>query len=156
MIQYVRGDATNPTPRPDFIVHVCNDVGGWGAGFVLALSKHWFQPEVQYRTWAREGVNAVGDPFELGQVSYVRVDSGLWVVNMIAQHGYARPGEPAIRYDALEQCLSKVALECNMTGAAVHMPRIGCGLAGGTWDEVEPIVRKTLADQDIPVTVYDF
>jgi len=22
--------------------------------------------------------------------------------------------------------------------AKVHMPRIGCGLAGGTWDKIEP------------------
>jgi hypothetical protein len=33
------------------------------------------------------------------------------------------------------------------------MPRIGCGLAGGTWDKVEPIVLKELAGLD--VFVYD-
>jgi hypothetical protein len=27
----------------------------------------------------------------------------------------------------------------------VAMPRIGCGLAGGTWEEIEPIIRDTLS-----------
>jgi len=34
------------------------------------------------------------------------------------------------------------------------MPRIGCGLAGGTWEEVEPLVQEHLA-VDFNVTVYD-
>ncbi|MFD7653779.1 hypothetical protein ACFV4N_07340 [Actinosynnema sp. NPDC059797] len=35
------------------------------------------------------------------------------------------------------------------------MPRIGCGLAGGRWDLVEPLVTGELTDHGIPVTVYD-
>jgi hypothetical protein len=33
------------------------------------------------------------------------------------------------------------------------MPRIGCGLAGGTWEEVEPVVERTCGD--LEVHVYD-
>jgi hypothetical protein len=40
--------------------------------------------------------------------------------------------------------------------AAVHMPRIGCGLAGGTWDKIEPLIDENLADKGVEVTVYDF
>jgi hypothetical protein len=39
--------------------------------------------------------------------------------------------------------------------ASVHMPRIGCGLAGGEWGRVESIVRDTLCAEGIEVTVYD-
>ena len=35
------------------------------------------------------------------------------------------------------------------------MPRIGCGLAGGRWEKVEPLVRTRLSDRGISVTVYD-
>ncbi|WP_285749234.1 hypothetical protein [Lentzea sp. NBRC 105346] len=35
------------------------------------------------------------------------------------------------------------------------MPRIGCGLAGGEWDRIEPLITSELVDHDIPVTVYD-
>ena len=40
--------------------------------------------------------------------------------------------------------------------ASVHMPRIGCGLAGGTWGKIEPILERTLIKAGVEVTVYDF
>jgi hypothetical protein len=35
------------------------------------------------------------------------------------------------------------------------MPRIGCGLAGGTWDQIEMIIREELIARNIAVYVYD-
>ena len=35
------------------------------------------------------------------------------------------------------------------------MPRIGCGLAGGKWSRVEPLIIERLVKRDIAVTVYD-
>ncbi|MEU4464677.1 hypothetical protein AB0G20_13345 [Streptomyces sp. NPDC024017] len=40
-------------------------------------------------------------------------------------------------------------------GASVHMPGIGCGLAGGKWSRVEPLGQERLARRGIRVTVYD-
>ena len=45
-IQYLKGDATAPkTHGKKIIVHVCNDIGKWGKGFVLAISKRWKEPQ---------------------------------------------------------------------------------------------------------------
>ena len=53
-IKYITGDATQPVGEGNkIIVHVCNDVGGWGRGFVMALSKRWKEPEMKYREWPR-------------------------------------------------------------------------------------------------------
>ncbi|WP_422664384.1 hypothetical protein [Streptomyces mirabilis] len=42
-IMYVRGDAATPSAKGvKLIAHVCNDIGGWGKGFVLALRAHDF------------------------------------------------------------------------------------------------------------------
>lgn len=51
---------------------------------------------------------------------------------MIGQHGIYKDskGLPPIRYDAVRQCLKEVALFAIDHKASVHMPRIGCGLAG--------------------------
>lgn len=39
-ILYIKGDATAPIGSGvKVITHICNDIGGWGKGFVLALSK---------------------------------------------------------------------------------------------------------------------
>ncbi len=38
------------------VAHVCNDIGGWGKGFVLAVSRRWPEPEAAYRAWHRGAV----------------------------------------------------------------------------------------------------
>lgn len=76
---------------------------------------------------------------------------------MVAQHGMKTGSSgPPIRYDAVEQCLRTVGDDALRLGASLHMPRIGCGLAGGKWERIEPIIIDTLSERDIPVTVYDF
>jgi hypothetical protein len=39
--------------------------------------------------------------------------------------------------------------------ATVHMPRIGSGEAGGSWDIVSELVEDALCNRGIQVTVYD-
>ena len=62
---------------------------------------------------------------------------------------------PPIRYEAVRQCLKKVALFAMEQKASIHMPRIGCGLAGGKWELIEQIIKEELIDKEIAVTVYD-
>ena len=142
MINYLVGDATRPqVPGNKIIAHICNDAGGWGAGFVLALSKRWKEPEKQYRDWFKRK-----DDFELGEVLYVRVANDIWVANMIAQHGYMdRMSGVPIRYDALAKCLTDLHGTAQDHMASVHMPRIGTGLAGGKWDVIEPMIEQAFA-----------
>lgn len=155
-IQYVTGDATQPVDAGAVLIaHVCNDVGGWGAGFVLAISRRWKEPEAQFRRWYQGDAPDL-PPFALGEVQLVPVTATITVSNMIAQHGIrSKGGVPPIRYPALGQALDKLADEARRTGASVHMPRIGCGLAGGSWDRVESIIQAHLLDRGIAVTVYD-
>lgn len=40
-------------------------------------------------------------------------------------------------------------------GAIIHMPRIDCGLVGGNWDQVEPLLAEHLALARFDVRVYD-
>ena len=76
---------------------------------------------------------------------------------MIGQHKVKRlKGQIPIRYEAVEKCLSKVADYSKENGLSVHMPRIGCGLAGGNWNTIEQIIQKELIERNIKVTVYDF
>ena len=153
-ITYTTGDATQPIGAGNkIIVHVCNDIGGWGKGFVMAISKRWKAPEQSYRAWF-----ASKDKFGLGEVQFVQVESEIWVANLVGQRDIRadKLGTPPIRYEAISEGLEKVAQFAREKDASVHMPRIGCGLAGGTWDKMEPIIQKTLSDQNIEVTVYDF
>ncbi len=152
-ITYLKGDATCPQAKgTKLICHVCNDVGGWGKGFVLALSRRWSEPESAYRAWF-----AARDGFALGAVQFVQVEPYIWVANLIGQRGTKTGSSgPPVRYDAIATGLSTVAAKALELGASVHMPRIGCGLAGGDWSKVEPFVLEHLVGSGVRVTVYDF
>ncbi|MFJ5271659.1 macro domain-containing protein [Streptomyces sp. NPDC088358] len=153
-IMYVRGDATLPSVKGvKLIAHVCNDIGGWGRGFVLALSRRWPEPEKAYRAWHRDRAH---NDFGLGAAQFVQVERYVWVANLIGQRGIRRgsKGVP-VRYEAIDAALDRLADRAVALDASVHMPRIGCGLAGGTWSRVEPLITQRLVQRGIAVTVYD-
>lgn len=157
MIKYIKGDATKPIgDGPKMIIHVCNNQGGWGRGFVLAISKKWKQPEKSYR----ELCKVIDDP--LGYVQKVKVEDNLWVVNMIAQKGYGKNNknkhrtsekdtEIPLQYNILEDCLKSVSELAKTFKCSIHMPKIGAGLAGGDWNKIEQIINKKLIGIDVYV-----
>ncbi|MFK7998753.1 MAG: Appr-1-p processing protein [Polyangiales bacterium] len=151
----LNGDATAPVGSgPRVIAHICNDIGGWGSGFVVAVSKRWRQPEADFRAWYK---GRHKNDFALGAVRFVEVEEQLWVANMVGQHTIkATKDGPPIRYRAVKEALASVGDFALERGASVHMPRIGCGLAGGTWDRVGPIVQRQLGARGVEAFVYDF
>lgn len=175
-IKFKMGDATNPTNSgTKIIVHICNDVGGWGKGFVMAISKRWKEPEAEYRNWyknkeleqtdtvkferlERRDKYSSEKKFELGNVLFVKVTDDIWIANMIAQRDIRadKYGQPPIRYSFVSECLQRVRQFAKRQNASVHMPRIGCGLAGGQWPEIEEIINENLIGYEIETTVYDF
>jgi O-acetyl-ADP-ribose deacetylase (regulator of RNase III) len=148
-VHYLLGDATAPKGTGSKIIaHVCNDIGAWGAGFVLAVSKRWPETRLAYLK------DRDAKQLQLGTVRLVPVGNDIWVANMVAQRGIrVQDGVPPIRYDALAQCLRSVAAEAERLKATIHMPRIGRGLAGGRWDLVEPLIHE--ACRNTEVFVYD-
>lgn len=155
-ITYFIGDATQPHGQGrKIIAHIVNDIGAWGAGFVLALSKRSRAPELAYKQWFAQRDH---NDFALGSVQFVEFATDVEVANMIGQHGIAsratRAATPPVCYDAIERALEIVAARALETGACVHLPRIGCGLAGGTWDEIEPILARQLNTRDVAAFVY--
>jgi O-acetyl-ADP-ribose deacetylase (regulator of RNase III) len=153
-ITYIRGDATVPSVKGvKVIAHVCNDIGGWGKGFVLAVSRRWPEPEKAYRAWHRERAS---NDFGLGAVQFVQVEPYVWVANMVGQRGISMgsKGVP-VRYEAIDAALERLGEKTAELGASVHMPRIGCGLAGGKWSRIEPLIVERLVKRGLTVTVYD-
>lgn len=150
MITYVTGDATHPRPGDyRFIVHCCNDKGAWGSGFVLAVDELSPDPRHEYRKrFAPQNV-----PLHLGEIQVVPINYSTAVVNLIGQHGTVRDREHPIRYDAIYDGLVKAAALIRDVGGTVHMPRMGAGLAGGSWPVIEALINEAMPDID--VFVYD-
>lgn len=145
MIKYVTGDATNPIgDGRKMIIHVCNNRHGWGAGFVLALSRRSPIPEEYYRRTAW---------LPLGDVQFVTINSDLVVANMIAQTLGGSAGIPPLKYGELRKCLRKVRRAALILHCSIHAPRFGAGLAGGKWETIEAMINEELDGLD--VFVYD-
>ena len=150
-LHYLKGDAVYPLgSNHKFIVHICNNIGAWGGGFTKSISRRWKQPEVAYR-------NLKSRP--LGSVQFIQVDTSITVANIIGQASIItrtrRNDRPPIRYEAVQIALKLVAAEALKYQASIHMPRIGCGLAGGKWECIEPIIEQELVNAGIDVSVYD-
>lgn len=159
-LKYVVGDATAPQGEGSkLIVHCVNDIGQWGSGFVVALSKRWKRPELEYRAWARGGSTTVDGrvvPFLLGEVQFVSVEPDICVANIVGQHKNIQAGEKTpIRYEALGKGLRRAADFCKLTGTSMHGPRLGAGLAQGSWPDIEQILFRIVGDYGIDITIYD-
>lgn len=155
-ITYLAGDATRPkADGTKILVHICNDIGKWGKGFVLAISNRWRSPEAIYKN-----AFSATEKLVLGDVQFVEVEKDIVVANIIGQEGVRSPRDnkslAPIRYTAVRKGLIAVADYALKNKASVHMPRIGCGLAGGRWEEIEPLIEETLIQKNIAVYVYDF
>lgn len=158
-INYVVGDATQPEGDGyKVIAHCCNNRGGWGAGFVVALSNRWKRPENEYRAWHKRSGDTKFRKM-LGAMLLVPVEDNIAVANIIGQEGTRRSkGIPPIRYNAISrgfEHLVSFALSRPDKNVSIHMPRIGCGLAGGQWDDIEMLILESFVANGVPVTVYD-
>jgi len=155
-INYIIGDATNPVQNEKgmkFIAHCCNNIGAWGSGFVIALSKRWGTPELIYRKWVEETSDNLEE--RLGRIQVIPVEKDIMVANIIGQNGIGiKNGIPPIRYEAIKKGLDKlqeVMVEYENKNPSLHLPRIGAGLAGGDWKKIEEIIESSIT---FPTTVY--
>lgn len=144
------------------IPHVCNDVGGWGSGFVVPLGRNYPFAKDAYLQWHKDKFAAdwrtpllsPNVSFELGETQIV-VMGKVAVANMIGQHQLIRPDYVPVRYTAIANCLETVKSYCQSMSAEVHAPRFGAGLAGGNWVVIEALINEILVNNGIPVTVYE-
>lgn len=149
-IEYIKGDATQPTGiGTKLIIHVCNNIGVWGKGFVVSLARVFPRAKSEYIQMMEQN-----NHIALGIVQFVEhLDRDIVVANMLAQNGVCtlRNHSP-IDYMTLSTTLAKIAhyVTNQSSPVTVHMPRIG----GGRWEHVEALIQQQLCQQDISVTVY--
>jgi len=152
-IKVTVGDASEPLgAQSKVLLQVVNDQATiWGGGFAKHCGKKWPRAQANFREWAMGRGN-----LKLGNIHAFAVREDLTVVSLVAQHGFGKPGSgPKLRYGALFSALEKVG-ELAMTNRSdVHMPRIGTGEAGGSWNIIEGIIQEALVSRGISVTIYD-
>ncbi len=152
-ITYVHGNALDPKGDGKRLVcQLVNDrARKWGGGIARRAAEKFPQAEKEFANW----IAALPNKDRLGCVHFSSETDGIVLASLIAQEGFGKSEFPRIRYGALEQCLNSTASYSQENGFTVHMPRIGTGAAGGTWEVVEEIIDECMVANGISVTVYD-
>lgn len=155
MITVVHGDMIKHLQSKDHLdayAHQCNCFCRMGRGIAPLLAK------------AAPGLRAAdnfgeGEKSKLGTVSSAAHPNGAVVFNVYGQYHWNRykvaPGRNT-DYAALEKGLWRVLadmLKDNMK--TLGLPLIGCGLAGGDWDNVVlPMIHKVFNNSGVDVTIF--
>lgn len=157
-IKYIIGDATNPSVNKgeySVICHCCNTLGAWGAGFVIPLGKRYPSAKQNYMAM----IKTYGTSERLGKVGYAKVNSNIVVANIMGQERIytTSDGKIPLDYDALKEGFVNVYNKFSQINVpfTIHMPRIGCGLAGGKWEKVAKIIKDVFLKNNVDVFVYD-
>lgn len=126
------------------IAHGVNCRNSFGSGFAGQIAKKYPKVKEKYHQY----------PFkELGRVQWVPVSEDLCVANCFIQDNYGLPFPKSGRhivYSSLIFCLEE--LEEGATD--VHMPMIGCGLAGGDWKIVKELMKDIFVGSNTNAIVY--
>ena len=87
-------------------------------------------------------------------------DSLKYGFNLYGQHRYGTDKQHT-DYDAIEKGLKSIRKHLNLiapddlSDIKIGLPRLGCGLGGGSWDIVSKIIEEQLCNYGYEVTCYE-
>lgn len=129
MAKIINGDITRITDN-GILVQQVNCKGAMGAGVALAILKRWPIVRTQYLAYCKSHTPS----YLFGKIQYVSVTPKLSVANSFSQLSYG-----TYKKQTDETCLVnniKRIVKDNPT-KDIYVPyKIGCGLAGGNWENV--------------------
>lgn len=138
MIHYKKGDVTQATE--DVIAHGVNCTGHFGSGVAGAIKRNHPYVRDQYLS-LKEHV--------LGTCQFVEYRDQVWV-NAHTQQDKGYDGKQYADLTAIAYCLVEIdAYMRENNFNTIAMPKIGCGLGGLQWDEVEILVNGLLEDHEV-------
>lgn len=153
-IIYKTGDLMQATEP--FILHGCNALGKMGKGVALLIKERY--PVV----FERYEAEFLEHGLHLGQVIWVETD-GHTILNAITQQGARKHYDPdGVVYVDYENGVRKSIrsinasfIETEFPDAAVALPLIGAGLAGGHWPTIAAIIEEESTAFQPVVYLYD-
>lgn len=142
MIELIKGNLFDANVNA--LAHGCNCQGVMGAGIALEFKRQWPTMYKYYREICQS------EPIEPGHM-FVYIEGELVIFNLMTQ---LRPHSTA-SLTGIQSGLIRMREYANKKGIGkIAMPKIGCGLGGLRWEQVEPIVQEVFGEWPGTVSVY--
>lgn len=149
MINYFNSDLVPILKDRKFQVfaHGCNCFCTMGAGIALHVKKEF--PEAYNDDLKTEK----GDKKKLGTIRVIDIGNNKFVINAYTQYAFWGH-RPNVSYSAIYDCFEKINHFMTRNSLSdLTIPKIGAGLAGGNWDDIERLIKKTM-DPAITINVF--
>ena len=146
MIKYINGDIFKG--GDDVIVHGCNCLCNFGAGIALQVLKLY--PEAYYvdkRTKYKDASKLGTFSSWTGKNFYDGVKP-ITIVNAYTQF-YPNVKLKPFDYKAFEEVLPKIKEA--FAGKTIAMPKIGAGLAGGSWNIIALMINQCFQETEVKI-----
>lgn len=156
MLKIRSGNVLNS--KADVVLHQVNCYGVMGEGMAKQVKERYPAVYDGYRWYIESEKRKDENGYKrklMGSIYAVEVQNPVThkaqtIVNLFGQKGYGTD-KRRTNYYALEECLDRVNEQ--FAGKKVAIPyKMSCGLGGGRWKIVQPMIEKCLKDCD--VTVY--
>ena len=151
MLHYVTGDLLDP--KFTIFCHQVNCQGVMGGGVAKQIKNKYPNVFAAYQTRCR--IQKENNKPLLGKVQWVKTPDGRLCANMFAQDRYGHD-KCYTDYFAFRDCLINIIHtieEYDMPAGVIAFPyKIGCGLAGGNWNVILPMIEEFA--KRIPIDVY--
>lgn len=147
------------TSDADMLLHQTNCLGIMGGGIALQIRKKW--PDEVFEPYAKLCNEHKNHPEDLlGTIQQCPIQNNQCIVNVFSQLGFSNQSVQT-DYDALEKALMSLVdfINLNTNIKKVAFPKFfGCGIAGGDWNVVQPIIINTLklCSNKITVEFWEF
>ena len=152
-VKIYNGDITKC--NADIIAHQVNCKFVMGGGVALALRKRW---PIVYKNYIALSEECDKSSEEwLGTCQIVKIDQNRYVANLFGQDdlGYEKC---YTNYAALETALKELLFHVEyMKLKTIAFPWLmSCGLAGGDWNIVKPVIENIFEDSDIEIQYWKY
>lgn len=129
------------------IAHQTNCKGVMGAGLALAIRESYPEIMLEYQ-------EACQSKHMLGECQLIATQDDRYIANLFGQDAFGSGRQTD--YNALQSALNSLVDLMQARGlSSVSMPyNLGCGLAGGDWDVVFEMLKKTFTGKNIRLELW--
>ena len=149
--KYIKGDVTKTELK--YLAHGCNCSNAMVSGVARAIYEafpevkekyHAYASQYEYSNYAKKQL--------LGEIQSVKSRDKI-IYNLFTQLNYGYDGKRYVDYVALLKCF--ISLTEALEGQIIAIPKIGSGLAGGSWIFIEQMINDATQDK-LEIWVYEF